>query len=823
MISLVIVSHSRQLAAGVVELASQMTQGAVSIAWAGGIDDPQNPIGTDPMHIHTAIESVYNDDGVVVLMDLGSAILSTEMALEFLTPEQQAHVYLCAAPLVEGAVAAAVQAAAGSSAADVIREATGALQPKQSHLGVAEQTAVNGQWSMINGQAATVTLTILNKMGLHARPAARFVSTAVPFSATITVQKGNQTANAKSMNQVATLGVRQGESVTITAVGPDADQALAALQALAADNFGDRDDVELPPVETAVPNQTGENVGIAASPGIAIGPAFHYRPVVPTVTERQVTDLENEMRRLETAVAEASREISQLATAARYKAGADEADIFQAHHLILQDPDLHQDARRRICEQQMNAEAAFQAALEVVAARYEAIDDVYMRTRAADVRDVGQRVLRQLLGVARPSLSFSQPVILLAADLTPSDTAQLDPAQVLGIVTAQGGATSHSAILARGLGIPAVVGIGPVLETVGEGQMMAINGRTGQFWIDVDDETIAELQSLRQNWLAAQQTAQLSSQEPAITQDGRRLEIAANIGGPRETAVALQFGAEGVGLFRTEFLFMDRESAPSEEEQLAAYQAAAVAMGSRPLIIRTLDVGGDKPLPYLDLGAEANPFLGWRGIRFCLDMPHIFKPQLRAILRATPGHNIKLMFPMIGTLSELRAAKAVLTAVQDELRQADVPFAEDMEVGIMIEVPSAVAIADQLAREVDFFSIGTNDLTQYVMAAERGNAKVAGLANALQPAVLRLIYQTVEAGHAAGIWVGMCGELAGNALAAPLLVGLGLDELSMAAPAIPAMKAAIRALKLAQTIEIAQAALALESGTAVAEYLSRMT
>jgi phosphocarrier protein FPr len=371
------------------------------------------------------------------------------------------------------------------------------------------------------------------------------------------------------------------------------------------------------------------------------------------------------------------------------------------------------------------------------------------------------------------------------------------------------------------LGIPAVVGIGPVLEAVGEGQMMAIDGRTGQFWLDVDDETMAGLQTLRQSWLAAQQTAQRSSQEPAMTKDGRRLEIAANIGGPRETAVALQYGAEGVGLFRTEFLFMDRESAPTEEEQLTAYRAAAEAMGTRPLIIRTLDVGGDKPLPYLDCGTEANPFLGWRGIRFCLDTPHIFKPQLRAILRATPGHNIKLMFPMIGTLTELRAAKAMLTAVQDELRQAAIPFDEKMEVGIMIEVPSAVAIADQLAQEVAFFSIGTNDLTQYVMAAERGNAKVAALAHALQPAVLRLIHQTVEAGHAAGIWVGMCGELAGNALAAPLLVGLGLDELSMAAPAIPAMKAAIRELKLAQATEIAQAALALESGTAVADYLSR--
>ncbi|GIK54971.1 MAG: phosphoenolpyruvate--protein phosphotransferase [Chloroflexi bacterium] len=819
MVSIVIVSHSKQLAAGVVELAGQMVQGQVALAAAGGSDNPDNPIGTDAMQILAAIDSVYSEDGVVVLMDLGSAILSTEMAVEFLPVEQRANVHLCAAPLVEGAIAAVVQAAAGGPVTAVIREAMTALLPKHSQLGMVDedQSPITGHSPLITGQSLRVDLPIRNKLGLHARPAARFVSTAVQFQSEITVQKGTLTASAKSMNQVATLGARQGETVTVTAVGPDAAAAITALQALAADNFGDKD--EDVAAATAVTPASGGLGGIAASPGIAIGPAFHYRLAPPPVTAYQIEDVAAEWRWLDTAVAAALLEIQELYAAARQQMGVSEADIFQAHQLMLQDPALHQDVRQRITRQHINAAAAWQQAIDAVAAAYEAIPDAVMRARAADMRDVGQRVLRHLTGVARPSLTFPEPVVLLAAELTPSDTAQLDPAQVLGIVTARGGATSHSAILARGLGIPAVVGAGDWVVQVKEGQMVALDGRTGQLWLKPNKSTLAGLQRQRDTWLQERQAVRAAAQEPAQTADGRRLEIGANIGAPQETAVAVQFGAEGVGLFRTEFLFLDRKAAPDEEEQVAAYVAAATGLAGRPLIIRTLDVGGDKPLPYLDLGREENPFLGWRGIRFCLETPHIFRPQLRAILRASHGHNIKLMFPMVSTLTEVRAAKTILAEVQAELQQAHIPYAADMEVGIMIEVPAAVAIADQLAREVDFFSIGTNDLTQYVMAADRGNARVAALANALHPAVLRLVKQTVQAGHAAGIWVGMCGELAGNALAAPLLVGLGLDELSMAAPAIAAVKTAVRGVTVAEAEELAGRVLELDSGTAVMELL----
>ena len=833
MVGIVIVSHSARLAEGVRELAEQMVQGRASIAVAGGIDDPENPIGTDVVKVQAAIESVYSDDGVVVLMDLGSALLSAEMALEFLPPQQQANVRLSAAPLVEGTLAAAVQASVGGNVEQVLAEALGALAVKASHLqsdNVADGRRSTGPVAATAAaEAAEIRLVVRNRLGLHARPAAQFVSTANQFTADITVTKGERLANAKSINQVATLGVRQGDEIIVAAAGSDAAASLAALQALADANFGEAEEAPAVAATTAMtdgpvaiqPPVAGVLAGIAASPGIAIGPVALYRPRLPEVTEQTVTDVVEEQQRLDAAVAAARQEIEALRTQATRQVGAAEAAIFQAHLLFLQDPALVDAARQRIADERMNAEAAWQQSVGSIADNYYALDDEYLRGRAADVEDVGRRVLRHLMALEPPSLDFDEPSIVVAADLAPSDTARLNPDRVLGICTELGGATAHSAILARALGIPAIVGLGPLVWTLAEGQTIAIDGMQGRAWLQPDETELAELRQRRDLWLAQQQEARAAGQGAAVTQDGRRIEVAANIGGPHDVAVALEYGAEGVGLFRTEFLFMERADAPGEAEQLDAYRQVAAAMGQRPLVIRTLDVGGDKPLPYLDLGQEQNPFLGWRGIRFCLDHPEIFKPQLRAILQAGLGHNIKLMFPMISSLPELRAAKKIVAEVQAELQAAGIAFDEAMEVGIMIEVPSAVAVADQLAAEVDFFSIGTNDLTQYVMAADRGNARVAELANALQPAVLRLVQQTVQAGHAAGIWVGMCGELAGNALATPLLVGFGLDELSMNAPAIPGVKAAVRELSVAQAEAIAQEVLQLESAAAVGAYLER--
>ena len=499
--------------------------------------------------------------------------------------------------------------------------------------------------------------------------------------------------------------------------------------------------------------------------------------------------------------------------------GDNEVAIFDAHLLFLEDPALIEAVRARIFERRLNAEAAWATVVDELVTTYRALEDAYMQERAADVADVGQRVLRQLTGTSTV-LDLPQPAILVATDLTPSDTAQLDPTKVLGICTTLGSATSHSAILARTLGIPAVVGVGSEVLNWTNGTLLGLDGEGGKVWVNPEPDTLAALQAKQDARIAAQQQARATAQHPAVTRDGRQVTVVANIGGIADAQVALNLGAEGVGLLRTEFLYLDRTTAPSEAEQLEVYQEIAQAIGTRPLIIRALDVGGDKPLPYLGLQQEANSFLGWRGIRFCLDQPHILKTQLRAILRASPGHQIKVMFPMVGTVAEVQGAKAILAQAQAELRQSNIPFDEVMEVGIMVEVPSAVVLADQLAAEVDFFSIGTNDLSQYIMACDRTNPRVATLADALHPAVLRMVHQTVEAGHKAGIWVGLCGELAAEPLAAPILLGLGLDEISLNPQAIPTLKQAISQLTVAEAEAIAKAALKLDSAARVRAMVS---
>jgi phosphocarrier protein FPr len=554
---------------------------------------------------------------------------------------------------------------------------------------------------------------------------------------------------------------------------------------------------------------------------LAIGPVAHYRLAPIEVPEYPIDNPAEEWARLQTAIQTAQHEIEALKQQALAQVGAGEAAIFDAHLLFLADPALVETAHKYILEQALNAEAAWHKAITEIITTYQALEDAYLQARAADVADVGQRVLRLLTGAAPTPLALAQPAILVAIDLAPSDTAQLDPRQVLGLCVARGSATAHSAILARSLGIPAVVGLGEQVSDLNEGTLLALDGTQGWIWVEPDPVAVSELQSQRQAWLVAQQAAQTAAQQPALTRDGQQVKVVANIGGLADVQVALDNGAEGVGLLRTEFLYLNRTTPPSEEEQFVIYRAIAEKLGERPLIIRTLDIGGDKPLPYLDLGNEANPFLGWRGIRFCLDQPDLFKTQLRAILRASPGHHFKLMFPMVSAIAEVRAAKVMLAEVQTDLRQAGIPFAEDIEVGIMVEVPAVVAIADQMAQEVDFFSIGTNDLSQYTTAADRTNSRVAALADPFHPAVLRLIHQTIEVAHAAGIWVGLCGEFAGQPLATPLLLGLGLDEFSMSAPAIPLIKQKIRELSQTEAQTIAADVLKLDSAETIKQYLEK--
>ncbi|MDZ8026946.1 MAG: phosphoenolpyruvate--protein phosphotransferase [Nostoc sp. DedQUE11] len=830
MVGIVIVSHSKQLALGVRELAAQMVQGEVPIAIAAGIEDPENPLGTDPIQVSEAIAAVFSDDGVLVLMDLGSALLSAEMALEFLTEEQRQKVYLCEAPLVEGAIAAVVAAAAGNNIQQVMAEARGALVAKATQLGGVSSTSsvVDSAIPASNPESPTreIRLIVSNRLGLHARPAAQFVATAARFQSQILVRnltRNTQLVRGDSINQVTTLGVRQGHELLITATGSDADAALAALQVLFATNFGE-DNVafDYPAVlqHEVTPATPGELLGIPASGGVAIAPVVHYQPTPIAVTEYHVEDVEGEWQRLQAAIHIARQEIQAVFSQASFQIGDAEAAIFDAHLLFLEDPVLLEAAHQRILEQHINAEAAWQAVVDEVATSYQTLEDSYLQERVDDVADVGQRVMRLLTGHAPANLHLESPAILVASDLTPSDTAGLDPTKVLGICTTSGSATSHSAIIARTLGIPAVLGVDAQVLHLADGTIMALDGESGKAWVEPELDILEQLQAKREAWQTAQEQARVTAHQPAITRDGRQVSVFANIGSISDVQAAVANGAEGVGLLRTEFLYLDRTSAPTEEEQLAVYQAIAQVLDNRPLMIRTLDIGGDKPLPYLRVGfPEANPFLGWRGIRFCLGNPEVFKTQLRAILRASVGHQIKIMLPMIATVTEVRAAKRILGEVQAELNQAGIPFDATIKIGIMVEVPSAVAIAERLAAEVDFFSIGTNDLSQYVMAGDRTNPRVANLVDALHPAVLRMVQQTVEAAHAAGIPVGLCGELAADPLATTILLGLGLDELSVNPQSIPAIKQAIHQLSLAESEAIAASALQQDSAEDVRELI----
>jgi len=561
--------------------------------------------------------------------------------------------------------------------------------------------------------------------------------------------------------------------------------------------------------------------GLPASPGIAVGPAWWYRHGEVRVVHRAGEDPEVERARLRRAREESAAELDALIAAQRDRLAPEELAIFEAQRLMLDDPDLLARVEESI-EGGASAEAAWEEGIQAVAAQLRALPDPYFQARAADVVDVGQRVLRRLLGVSEVAELPERPVVVLAEDLTPSDTATLDPDRVLALATVGGGPTSHAAILARRLGIPAVVGAGAALGGVAEGTVLVVDGDTGELIVSPSVEEQAGAEARRQVWLAARAAAGEVAAEPAVTRDGHRVEIAANVGSLEDARAAVRLGAEGVGLLRTEFLYLDRATAPDEEEQLAVYRALLGALGGRPVVVRTLDAGGDKPLPYLPLEPQPNPFLGVRAIRLARRHPELLRVQLRAILR-TGYPAVRVMFPMVATVEEIRWLRGLFEEVRQGLEAAGTGLPRDLQIGMMVEIPSAAVLADRFAPWVDFFSIGTNDLAQYALAADRTNPAVAELADAFHPAVLRLIRMVVEAGHAAGRWVGVCGELAGEPLAAPLLVGLGVDELSMAPVAIPAVKAAIRRWTLAEARSLAEQALRLDSASAVRDLVRAAT
>ncbi len=560
--------------------------------------------------------------------------------------------------------------------------------------------------------------------------------------------------------------------------------------------------------------------GIPASDGIAIGSVFCYFPAKLEIPVCVAGSVDDEMARVAAARERAWTELQGLFDAIEKRVGKEEASIFEAHQEMLSDPALEGKIREFV-EIGQTAEQALVMATGELANQLAGMDDELFAARALDVKDVGRRLLRILLGLPDTALSaVTEPSIIIAEDLTPSDTASLDPKLTLGFITAQGGITSHSAILARTLGLPAIVGMGNgLLARVSSGTFIVMDGRTGEMIIEPDDETVARYKQVKAQRDSHLQILKAAAEKEAFTANGRRVEVAANVGEASSARDAMENGAEGIGLLRTEFLYLEDTQPPSEEKQYHIYREIFEVMAGRPVIVRTLDIGGDKPPSYMPFPDEMNPFLGWRAIRISLDEPELFKTQLRAILRAAVGHHARIMFPMVSDLDELRRAREIVETVKRDLALDSVEFAADVPVGIMVETPAAAVLVDVLAEASDFFSLGTNDLTQYTMAVDRGNAKVSGLFQPLHPAVLRLIRQTIDAGHAKGKWVGMCGELAGMPKAIPILLGFGLDEFSMNPRAIPEAKNLICKLTDEKAGEVAGQAMSFGTAAEIETYL----
>ncbi len=826
MVGLVLVSHSRALAVALADLIRQVSPGEIPLAVAAGVGEQRQEFGTDAIEISEAIQSVLSPDGVCVLMDLGSAVLSAQLAMDLMPELGPDQIRFCGAPIVEGAIAAAVQVSLGSDLDTVCREAGNALWPKRDQLGevITESPAadlVQTPLPVSEQPEHSILVTLTNLHGLHARPAARFVQTAAGFDANVQVfnlTNAKGPVSARSLNAIATLGAIENHQVRISATGRQAIEALAALEALVADNFGEQPAaMAAAPVQPVVAEPVADQAdgaiqATAVAEGIAFGPFYRYQPPLPPITDEPAQNPTAEWQHLQQAIQTVQQSIAQRRRRLLSVSGEAEASIFDAHRLILEDPELLTQVRHSIEAGHRNAAQAWNDALSEIAASYRNLDDAYLQQRALDVIDVRNQVLFALAGSdAGGRIELDHPVILFAADLTPSETSQLDMSHVLGLMTVGGGPTSHSAILARALGIPAISGVSAALERLEPSTPVALDGFRGALWINPSSQVQDQLIEKRQVWLTTRQQQLVNSQGQAVTLDGHRVEVFANVGNVNDSSLAVQNGAEGVGLLRTEFLFLTRSTPPTEAEQLDALRQVGTAMGGRPVTARTLDVGGDKEVPYIQLPQEANPFLGVRAIRLCLHDANLFMPQLRAILRAGADYPYRIMFPMVANVNEVRQARARMQEAHEQLLKEGLPHAWPMECGIMIEIPSAALLSPVLAKEVDFFSIGTNDLTQYTLAAERGNPMLAGLADALHPAVLQLIRDVVEAAHVNGRWVGVCGELAGDPLAVPILTGLGVDELSLTSGGIPRVKTILRALKLSEAKSLAEQALQTES------------
>ena len=659
--------------------------------------------------------------------------------------------------------------------------------------------------------------TILNPTGLHARPATELVGLAKQFQANIRLRFGDEIADAKSLVKLLQLGVVNGAQIKVSAQGVDAEQALIALKAAIESGLGEGDEHEEAPavvldrerLQWQAETTPAFASGVAASDGIVYGPITQHT-AKKIVVEDVESDATSELIAFDAAVVNAYQALQHNYQEVKNRLGSKQAAIFLAHAEFLQDDELI-DSTKVLIEQKHSAAWAWQHVIESRIAQITKLDDAVLAARAVDLSDVAQRVLRQLLHIDHePVMNTQEPSVLVADDLTPSDTANLDPDMILGFITAKGGPTSHTAIIARAMGIPAIVAAGDAILDIAPRTPCILDGFNGALYVKPTPAEIASAQALHEEVERQLNIDFAERLTAAVTTDGQHIEVFANVNRVADAEQAVEYGAEGVGLMRTEFLFLESGETPSEEEQYEVYCDMAKALKGHPLTIRTLDIGGDKQVPHLNLPKEDNSFLGIRGIRLCMARPDLFEPQLRAIYRAAKDvGNIRVMFPMISTVSEIEQVIAQCEAIRTELN------APKIELGIMVEVPSTAVLADQFAKLVDFFSIGTNDLTQYTLAMDRVHPQLAKQADALNPAVLRMIDMTVRAAKAEGKWVGVCGGAASDVRGAEILTGLGVTELSITVPTIPTIKAQLRRVALRDLKALAQKALACKTADEV--------
>jgi multiphosphoryl transfer protein len=861
-VGLVIVSHSAQLAEGVAALAGQMSQGKTPIATAGGTVN--DVIGTSVDRIAAAIQSVEGPDGVLVLLDLGSAILSTEMALEMLDAERRGRIRISFAPLVEGAVTAALEASLGHTLAQVLQAAENTasaehlqlLKPLNRPEETSAQTpATPEEKPPAPASTLEATLVLTNPTGLHARPASLFVQTAHDFASHIRVAGHGRESDAASITGILSLGLRQGDTFTMRADGVDAAAAIEALSALVQANFYETPPADETPVDMSPAQQTGiapvpDNIslqpgepwrGISTSRGIAVGPAFLFTSAaisLNAVASHPISadQVASELTRLREALDGAAQELRSLSTSLQSSIGQSHAAIFDAQALMLLDPALLETTFSIIQTEQVDAASALAKAGESYASMLAALPDPLLAARAIDLRDAVSRAIARAGGEVAPGQALDaldHPCIIIARDLTPSDTAQLRSEYVLGICTVQGGPTAHAAILARALGIPAMAGLPETaLQLIHTGDELGLDADNALLYVHPPPEIRDPLMQR----LAAQQeqrAALISAAQKAparLVVDGRQVHLMANIGSEAEAEAARQWGAQGIGLLRTEFLFARTIALPGEEEQRQLYAQVfrafngAASTQRKPVVVRTLDAGADKPMPalkgILEQDGEANPALGLRGIRIHLAHPHLLEQQIGALLLAAAdtGTRLRIMFPMITTVEEVQTARSIFDRVSERLKDRLLNLPAPVPVGIMVEVPAAAVMARELAELVDFFSIGVNDLLQYTLASDRTNMSVSSLYNAMQPSVLRLIHQIALAGRP----VAVCGEAASDVRLAPLLVGLGVDELSMTPTALPDVRSALQRASTQNLAELAARILQLKTVAEVEQAITEL-